>query len=147
MTMRRVNRSALVPYTAREMYRLVDDVEAYPDFLPWCRSATVHRRTDDEVEASIELERKGISKTFTTRNTMRRHEAIDLNLVGGPFRTLSGGWQFDALGDDGCKVTLSLDFEFDSRVVDLMFGAFFEDTCNSLVDAFTRRAAEVYGAR
>jgi ribosome-associated toxin RatA of RatAB toxin-antitoxin module len=144
---RNVNRSALVPYRAEEMFRLVDDVDAYPEFLPWCTGAEVLSRSEERVEASLELSKGAISKTFTTRNTRLPGEAIEIELLGGPFRQLSGGWRFRQLGDDGCKVTLALQFEFESRIVDAIFGTFFEDTCNALVDAFTRRAADVYGDR
>ena len=145
--MRRVNRSALVPYSAREMFVLVDDVEAYPEFLPWCNDAEVHHRSGDTVEATLELHRGSVSNHFTTRNTRREFESIRIELVGGPFRHLSGGWEFSALGEQGCKVMLNLEFEFDSLLVDMMFGRYFEDTCNSLVDAFTRRAVQVFGRR
>lgn len=143
--MRRVNRSALVPYTAREMFVLVDDVAAYPEFLPWCSSAEVHNRSDGSVEATLELKMGAVSKTFTTRNVRREFESIDLALLGGPFKHLSGGWRFKDLGEDGSKVSLDLEFEFSSRLADMMFGSFFEDACNSLVEAFSRRAAAVYG--
>jgi ribosome-associated toxin RatA of RatAB toxin-antitoxin module len=129
------------------MYQLVSDVDAYSEFLPWCNRSEVLSRDGDTVEASLELHKGSISKTFTTRNRQRQDEAIDIELVGGPFRHLAGGWRFEPLGDDGCKVSLELEFEFESRVVDLLFGSFFEDTCNSLVDAFTGRAADIYGAR
>jgi len=145
--MRRVNRSALVPYTAEEMFALVNDVEAYPEFLPWCNDAEVHSRSSREVEATLELHKGSMSKHFTTRNTLREPNEIDLTLVGGPFRHLAGGWRFNKLGEEGCKVSLEIDFEFDNLFVDMMFGSFFEQTCNSLVDAFTRRAREVYGPR
>lgn len=143
--MRKVRRSALVPYSAEQMFRLVDDVESYPTFLPWCNDATVHARDDDVVEATLELHKGSVSNHFTTRNTRHQPEAIDLALVGGPFRHLAGGWRFQDLDGRGCKVTLDLDFQFESRLVDMMFGSFFEETCNSLVDAFTRRAEAVYG--
>jgi ribosome-associated toxin RatA of RatAB toxin-antitoxin module len=143
--MRRVDRSALVPFKAREMFALVDDVTAYPEFLPWCKSAEVHGQSDDVVEATLELQKGAISKTFTTRNSRREFEAIDLALVGGPFKYLRGGWRFKDLGDDGSKVTLELEFEFESRLTDMMFGPFFEEICNSLVDAFSKRAAVVFG--
>jgi ribosome-associated toxin RatA of RatAB toxin-antitoxin module len=139
-----VHRTALVPFSAYEMFSLVDDVESYPDFLPWCNDAEVHNRTEKTVEATLELHRGSISKHFTTRNTLLKYEAIELALVGGPFRHLAGGWRFRELGNEGCKVSLELDFEFDSMLVDMMFGSFFEETCNSLVDAFTRRAATVF---
>ena len=126
---------------------LVDDVEAYPEFLPWCNQAEVHNRTDESVEATLELHKGAVSNKFTTRNSRTEFAAIGLELIGGPFRHLDGGWQFKELGDDGCKVSLELEFEFESRLVDLMFGSFFEDICNSLVDAFTKRAETVFGPR
>lgn len=129
------------------MFRLVDDVDAYAEFLPWCNDSRIIRRDGDIVEARLELQKGTISKAFTTRNTLHHNVAIDLALLDGPFRHLAGGWRFESLGDAGSKVSLSLEFEFESRIVDVMFGAFFEETCGSLVDAFTRRAAEVYGER
>jgi len=129
------------------MFVLVDDVEAYPEFLPWCNDTEVHNRTDDTVDATLELHKGSLSNHFTTRNTRREFESIELELIGGPFRQLQGGWQFTEIGEEGCKVTLELEFEFENKLIDMMFGAFFEDTCNSLVDAFTKRAQVVFGAR
>jgi ribosome-associated toxin RatA of RatAB toxin-antitoxin module len=129
------------------MFNLVDDVNSYEDFLPWCNHSEILSRNDDTVDATLELHKGAISKTFTTRNTLKQNEAIELELLGGPFRHLAGGWTFQSFGDDGSKVTLELEFEFESRMADMMFGAFFEETCNSLVDAFTKRAAAVYGER
>ncbi len=129
------------------MFVLVDDVDAYPEFLPWCNDTEVHNRTDDTVDATLELHKGSLSNHFTTRNTRREFEAIELELIGGPFRQLQGGWKFTEIGEEGCKVTLELEFEFENKLIDMMFGAFFEDTCNSLVDAFTKRAQVVFGAR
>lgn len=143
--MRKVSRSALVPYSAEDMYALVEDVDSYPDFLPWCNDVEVHFRKGNVVEATLELHRSRISRHFRTRNTMRPTESMHLELVAGPFRHLCGSWQFQKLGEAGSKVSLHLEFEFDSRTLDLLIGAFFEETCNSLVDAFTRRAKDVYG--
>jgi ribosome-associated toxin RatA of RatAB toxin-antitoxin module len=145
--MRKVNRSALVPYSAREMFSLVYDVESYPQFVPWCNDATVESRSGDSVVATLELHKGPISKHFTTRNTRRGFEAIDMELVGGPFRQLTGGWRFRDIENQGCRVSLELEFEFESRLVDMMFGAFFKDAGDSLVDAFTTRAREIYGPR
>lgn len=145
--MRKVKKSAIVPYSAREMFVLVDDVESYPQFLPWCNQAEVHNRTEESVDATLELQKGALSNKFTTRNSRNEFESIGLALIGGPFRHLEGGWQFKELGDNGCKVTLELEFEFESTLVDMMFGSFFEDICNSLVDAFTKRAESVFGAR
>ena len=145
--MRSVSRTALVPHSADRMYSLVYDVEAYPDFLPWCSGAKVLERDAEHVVATLEMHRAGLRKSFTTRNTLRPGEAIDLELVGGPFRELRGGWRFEPLGEAGCKVTLALEFEFDSRALDALLGTFFKETLNSLVDAFTQRADQVYGGR
>ena len=142
--MRKVSRSALVPYSAVQMYDLVEDVEAYPSFLPWCNDAEVHIRGEDFIEASLELHRGRISKRFRTRNVLKPGESLGIALVGGPFRHMSGGWTFAQLGESGCKVELNLQFEFASRTTDVIFGRFFENTCNSLVDSFTRRAAKIY---
>jgi ribosome-associated toxin RatA of RatAB toxin-antitoxin module len=142
--MRKVNRSALVPYSAAQMYALVKDVESYPAFLPWCNDAEVHIRGEDFIEASLELHRGPISKRFRTRNVLRENESLGIALVGGPFLHMSGGWIFQQLGDAGSKVTLDLEFEFDKRATDVIFGRFFEHTCNHLVDSFTTRAAQIY---
>ena len=145
--MRKVSRSALVPYSAAEMYALVKDVETYPSFLPWCHNAEVHVSEPDYLEASLEMHRRGISKRFRTRNALRENVSLGIELMGGPFRHLSGGWQFQQLGDAGSKVSLELEFEFENRATDLIFGRFFESTCNSLVDSFTKRAANIYPVR
>lgn len=143
--MRKVSRSALVAYSAEDMYALVEDVDSYPTFLPWCNDVEVHYREGNVVEVTLELHRGKLSKRFRTRNTLHPKESMELELVGGPFRHLSGGWRFQPLGERGSKVSLELEFEFDSRMLDMVIGAFFEDICNSLVDAFTQRASEVYG--
>ena len=144
---RRISRSALVPHSADEMFRLVDDVEAYPEFLPWCDGATVDRRTGDTVEASLTLHLGAVRQTLTTRNRRVEGDRIDSALSDGPFRHLTGGWRFQDLGGDGSKASLELQFEFASRALDLLLGARFEEICNSLIDAFTQRALDVYGRR
>jgi ribosome-associated toxin RatA of RatAB toxin-antitoxin module len=144
--MRKVHRSALVPYSAAQMFSLVDDVASYPEFLPWCSAADVHLREPGVVEATLELRRAELSRKFRTRNTTVPDSSIDMALVDGPFRHLEGRWTFTQLGDAGSKVELNLAFEFASSVIDAMLGSFFEDTCNSLVEAFIRRAREIYGA-
>ena len=143
--MRNVSRSALVPYSAGQMYGLVEDVVAYPEFLPWCIGATLHFKDDEIIEASLEMRRGAVKKSFTTRNTLQPGLAMGIELVGGPFRHLAGDWQFEQLGEDGSKVSLQMEFEFESRVTDALFGRYFEDTCNSLIDSFTKRAHKIYG--
>jgi len=144
--MRKVNRSALVPYSAAEMFALVDNIEAYAEFLPWCASAKVHVRTGDLVEATLDIRRAGIHKSFKTRNQLRTNERIDISLVSGPFRHLAGGWRFQALEDRACKVSLQLEFDFEHAIASLFFGRVFAEISNSLVDAFTRRANDVYSS-
>jgi ribosome-associated toxin RatA of RatAB toxin-antitoxin module len=143
----KVNRSALVPYTAPEIFGLVDDIESYPEFVPWCNDATVDSRTGDTVVATLELHKGPVSKHFTTRNTRREFEAIDMELVGGPFSQLTGGWRFREIENEGCRVSLELEFAFENRLLDMMFGAFFKAAGDTLVDAFTARARDVYGPR
>ena len=143
--MRKVSRSALVPYSAGQMFALVEDVESYPDFLPWCKGSTLHSKDAEFVEASLELQRGAIKKSFRTRNSLEPGVAMGIALVGGPFRHMSGGWQFEQLGTDGSKVSLELEFEFENRLTDSLFGRYFEDTCNSLIDSFTQRANEIFG--
>jgi ribosome-associated toxin RatA of RatAB toxin-antitoxin module len=142
---RNVSRSALVPYSASQMYVLVEDVVAYPEFLPWCTGATLLSRDVEIIEAALEMQRGGVKKSFTTRNTLQPGLAMGIELVDGPFQHLAGAWQFEQLGEDGSKVSLQMEFEFESRVTDALFGRYFEDTCNSLIDSFTKRAHKIYG--
>ncbi len=127
------------------MFALVDDIEAYPAFLPWCESTAVHNRTDDEVNATIDIVHRGFHKSFTTCNRNQRNKMIEISLVEGPFQRLEGVWRFDELGDDGCKISLDLQFEFSNKLVSLAFGPVFSQIANSLLDAFCIRAKELYG--
>ena len=139
-----INKSALVPYTPEQMFRLVDDVEAYVEFLPWCSGSTVITRTDNDVTASLEISHSGFQKAFTTRNVYGEELRINMNLVEGPFKKLEGLWQFQALGDQGCKIMLDLEFEFSNRLIGMSFGPIFGQMAGSLVDAFTQRANSIY---
>jgi len=143
--MRKVSRSALVPFSAEQMYVLVEDVESYPEFLPWCGAAVLHWREGDVLEGSVEMRIAGLRRSFRTRNRMREYHAIDMELVEGPFSHLSGGWSFKALDHIGCKVSLEVEFEVKSRATNRLLGRYFEEIYNSLVDAFVRRAGDIYG--
>ncbi|MEJ2059589.1 MAG: type II toxin-antitoxin system RatA family toxin [Gammaproteobacteria bacterium] len=140
-----ISRSALVTYSPAQMFALVDDVESYSVFLPWCHSSRVIKRDDDEVMAAIELAKGAVRKTFTTCNRLQKDKMIEMRLVEGPFKHLEGFWRFDGLQDVGCKVSLDLDFEFSSRLLSMTVGPVFNSIANSLVDAFVKRAQEVYG--
>jgi len=140
-----VTRSAQVPYAASEMYALVADVEKYPGFLPWCRDARVRAPGEGTVEASLEIGRGPIRKTFTTRNIMTRDSRIDIGLIDGPFKHLKGCWQFMTLDGSGCRIILNLEFELSNAVLRRTLGPLFSEIANSMVDAFCRRAKELYG--
>ena len=127
------------------MYALVDDIGAYANFLPWCSQSTVLNRDANSVEASLEIKYSKLQKSFTTRNVNSPHQVIEMQLVDGPFKHLHGKWMFTPLGQDGTKVELQLEFEFASKMMDLTVGPVFSHIANSLVDAFTKRAKDVYG--
>ncbi len=139
-----VSKSALIPFSAAQMYKLVDDFESYPDFLPWCRSSRLISRSENEICGELEVARAGISQTFSTRNTLVKNERVDIELIEGPFRKLQGGWKFTALREDACKIELILDFEFSGRLINSAFGKVFSQIANTMVDAFCKRAEEVY---
>ena len=141
-----VVRNAMGPYSAEQMYALVDDVESYPEFLPWCESATLQSRTDDELVAGLKVGFGALNTTFTTRNGLRPPGEMTLQLEDGPFSSLAGQWRFEQLGSDGCEVTLHIEFAFSNSVKDMMFGNVFETICTELIDAFVKRAHSLYGA-
>ncbi len=141
----KVRKSALVPYRAEAMYALVADVERYPSFLPWCRGATTRDSGENLVDARLEVARGPLHQHFTTRNTMRYPEAIELRLLEGPFRRLEGCWRFVPIGDQGCRVSLDLEFEFSNALLRRLLNPLFSEMANSLLNAFCHRAREVYG--
>jgi ribosome-associated toxin RatA of RatAB toxin-antitoxin module len=140
-----IRRSALVSYSAQQMFELVNNIEDYPRFLPWCRTSQVIHLSDTELEAKLEIAWKGITKSFTTRNYLHPFQHMEIKLVTGPFRHLEGRWSFIELSGDACKVGVELEFEFTGSLVDKFFQPIFNHIANSLVDAFCKRAAEVYG--
>lgn len=141
----KIQRSADVPYSREQMFDLVDDIDSYPQFLPGCRSASSRNRSEGQVEGTIELAKGALHKSFTTRNTLRRPESIDIRLVKGPFQRLHGTWRFTELEGGGTRISLELEFEFASRLMSFAIGPVFHQIANSLVDAFVRRAQEVHG--
>jgi ribosome-associated toxin RatA of RatAB toxin-antitoxin module len=154
--MHRVDRSVLVPYSCAQMYALVRDVERYPRFLPWCSASQVQGvaapapgagvpGTDDVIEARVDLSYLGVHSYFVTRNVHRFPYSIVLTLVDGPFRELRGSWNFHALGEHACKVTLELEYRFAAGLLGRVVAPVFERIANSLIDAFARRAQDLYG--
>ncbi|MDF2940996.1 MAG: cyclase/dehydrase [Gammaproteobacteria bacterium] len=141
--MEKIERSAIVPYSAEAIYSLVSDIERYPDFLPWCKSATIHSKTEEWVEASLELSKGAISKSFTTKNHLIANREMEMHLVNGPFKHLYGIWKFEPLSESACKVSVSLEFSFSSKILELAIGPVFNHMANSLLDAFCARAKQV----
>ena len=140
----KIERSALVAHSAAKMYELVQDVPAYPQFLSWCTATKVHEQTTAMQKASLTVSVAGIVKSFTTINTLRTGERVDMQLLDGPFADLRGAWSFSPLGEDGCRVSLKLDFMMRTSPISLVFGVGFGRVADRLVDDFCNRADEVY---
>ncbi|MCL5255714.1 MAG: type II toxin-antitoxin system RatA family toxin [Gammaproteobacteria bacterium] len=143
--MPQIERSALVPYSCRQMYELVNDVAAYPEFVPGCVAARILEESDTSMVAELSISKAGIRHAFTTRNTFVNEHSIAMELVQGPFRHLRGGWEFKPLSDEACKVILRLDFEFSNKMLQFAFGKVFNEVTSRMVDAFAARARQVYG--
>ncbi|BDH44835.1 ubiquinone-binding protein [Salmonella enterica subsp. enterica serovar Choleraesuis] len=142
--MPQISRSALVPYSAEQMYQLVNDVKSYPDFLPGCTGSRVLNASPSEMTAAVDVAKAGISKTFTTHNTLTSNQSILMNLVDGPFKKLMGIWKFTPLSADACRIEFHLDFEFTNTLIELAFGRIFKELASNMVQAFTSRAKEIY---
>jgi len=142
-----VERQALVPYSATQMYALVEDVESYPFFLPWCSRSEVVERTSDRAVATIHVDFRGVRQAFTTENRLRPGERIGMALVRGPFKALAGEWRFHALSATGCRVELTLAYQLASPLLERVVGPVFDHIANTFVDAFVRRADALYDSR
>ena len=142
-----IHKSALVPYSVAQMYDVINDIEAYPDFLPWCRSTRLISQTEREQRGQLEVARAGIRQKFTTRNRLHPHKRIEINLEEGPFSKLEGVWKLTELRPDACKVELILEFEFSGKLINSAFGRVFGQIASTLVDAFCNRLKDLYGIR
>jgi ribosome-associated toxin RatA of RatAB toxin-antitoxin module len=141
--MSEVNKSMLVGYSAQQMFALVDAVESYPEFLPWCGAAGY--RDERRTRATIEINFHGVRQSFTTENAKEPPHALSMKLVEGPFRTLDGGWRFTDLSGQGCKIDFRLHYVFSSRLLEKLVGPVFSHIANTIVDGFVRRAEKIYG--
>ncbi|TAL42486.1 MAG: type II toxin-antitoxin system RatA family toxin [Methylovulum sp.] len=139
-----VQKSALVRYSAQQMFDLVNDIEAYPQFLPWCSGSRIIKRADDFVEAELLISKGGFKKSFSTRNRIDRGGTITVSLLDGPFSYLEGVWNFMPLREDASKISLDLEFEMSGKLASLAFGAVFNQICNTMVSSFTNRAKQIY---
>lgn len=142
--MPQVNRSALVMYSAEQMYQLVNDVKAYPEFLPGCVNSEIIQQGPASMVAEVGVAKAGIRNKFVTENTLLENQSIHMNLVDGPFKSLSGIWQFVPLDEQACKVALDLNFEFSNRLIAAAFGRVFNELAGNMVQAFVDRAKQVY---
>lgn len=142
-----INKSKLVPYTQEQMYELVNDIDSYSEFIPWCVSSQVVSSSPDEVKGTLAFARGGLHKEFTTLNRLQPHKMIEIRFVNGPFKRLEGFWRFEPKESGQCLVSLDLEFEFSSRLVKLVFGPIFNQVANTLVDAFCKRADSVYSKK
>lgn len=144
--MTEVVRTVLVGYSAERMFALVDAVERYPEFLPWCSGSEISRNGTGEARASLHISYKGVSQSFTTDNTIVPGREILMRLVNGPFRSLDGTWRFLPLAEDACKIEFTLNYEFSSGLLDKLVGPVFGHIAGTMVDAFLKRAENLYGA-
>jgi ribosome-associated toxin RatA of RatAB toxin-antitoxin module len=140
-----VSKSVLVPYSAQRMFDLVERVEDYPAFLPWCSGSSVGERHAGGMTATVEIDFKGLRQRFTTINAHEPGQRIDMRLKEGPFSRLQGTWQFVALRDDACKVVFDLDYAFAGGLISRVLAPVFEQIAGSMVDAFVRRAEQIHG--
>ena len=145
--MQAVERSAIVTFTAAQMFALVNDVARYPEFLPWCTGARVQESSSSERVASIKVARGVLRSEFTTRNALEADRRILMQLVDGPFRSLLGEWRFEPIGERGSRINFRVEFEFKNRLTAAAFGAAFEAICATIIDAFVQRAQNLYNGR
>lgn len=140
-----VHKSVLLSYSASQMFALVDKVEDYPSFLPWCGGVDVRERAQDRLVAAIMIDYHGVRQSFTTENTHLPPTRMQMKLVEGPFSQLDGQWRFTALREDACKVEFELHYEFSSKLLEKLIGPVFSKIADSFVDSFRKRAEAVYG--
>ena len=143
--MPRIQRSLVVQHAANDMYDLVLDVAAYPDFLPWCAAARVISRSETHQVAAVTIAKSVTRSEFITQNRLQRPNRIDMSLLNGPFKHLRGSWQFTPVGEHACRAELEVNFEFGNPFFGRLIAPVFRQVCDSLVGAFARRANEVYG--
>jgi ribosome-associated toxin RatA of RatAB toxin-antitoxin module len=139
-----VQKSALVKYSAGQMFDLVNDIEAYPQFLPWCSGSRIIKREGAIIEAELVIAKGGFKKSFSTRNKIDWGGRITVSLLDGPFSYLEGVWNFMPLRENASKISLDLEFEMSGKIANLAFGAVFSQICNTMVSAFTSRAKQIY---
>ena len=127
------------------MFELVNNINDYPQFLNWCEDVSILNQSDDQITASVQINKGGLKQTFSTENTLRPFRLIEMQLLDGPFEQLSGEWRFEPLGENATKVFLNLEFKFESKLLDISLSPIFTKIANSQLDAFVARAKKIYG--
>ena len=145
--MTEISKTTVVPYTSDEMYVLVNDIESYPIFLPWCTEAKILSQQEDNLTAKLSMALGKIKQSFTTENTMQDGSRIDIQLVEGPFKHLSGYWRFIQEDEQSCHIHLHMHFEFKNKIIKHTIGKAFYKVMDTLVDSFVQRAQQIYGNR
>jgi ribosome-associated toxin RatA of RatAB toxin-antitoxin module len=140
-----VHKSVLLGYSAEQMFALVDRVEDYPLFLPWCGGVEVKDREEGRLVATLKINYHGVRQSFTTENTNQRPTSMTMRLLEGPFKHLNGTWHFKPLREDACKIDFDLQYEFSNKLIEQIIGPVFNMIANSFIDAFSKRAEVVYG--
>lgn len=134
-----------MPHTAALMYDIVNNVDLYSEFLPWCSDSRVTESTENSMTASVFMKKGPLNQSFTTKNIMTANKMINLELVDGPFKQLTGQWVFSDISDHGSKISLQLNYEFSNSIIAVVVGPVFNQIANTLVDSFCKRAEELYG--
>ena len=140
-----IQRSALLPYSAQMLYKLVNDIANYPVFLPWCSEAKILSSDDTKMTAELTIKKAGIRQSFTTQNILTENKKIEMNLIKGPFNKFQGFWLFADLDESACRISLDLSFDYSGFIVKATLGPLFNEAANKMVDAFCQRAQIVYG--
>lgn len=143
--MNKVTKQAIVPYSASQMFALVNDVSAYPEFIPGCTQIEVHSQDDNTMEVSMTVEKLGFNATLRTRNTLVLNEKIAMTLQSGPLKQLQGEWRFFPLGESAAKIEFALQFDLGGGVVKRMMAQYFHGLAETMLQAFESRAKEIYG--
>lgn len=138
-----IKRDKIVAYSPSQMFELVNKIEDYPHFVPWCKSTEVLSRDTDEIKAKLNFARGALHKSFTTSNRLQENKIIEIRLLDGPFQQLEGFWRFEEI-PEGCHISLDLEFEFANKLMGVMFTPMFHPIANALVDVFCQRAVTVY---
>lgn len=133
------------PYSKDQMYKMVADVDAYPEFLPWCQGVRVYKRTEDSLHADLIIGFKMFRERFTSHVTFT-DDRIEVNYIKGPLKYLHNHWQFTENKDGGCHVDFLVDFEFKNKIFEKMIGGFFTEAVSHMIGAFEKRADELYGS-